>query len=164
VITFALGSAGVTTIFALVNAILIQPLPYTVSVWLRSSTAPGLSLAEVGLSSGTYFHYRAHAKSFEALAVYSETVLNLSGPEAVTERVHVTYAGPELFEVLGVRPALGRLFTNEDARPGFMNMTWPIPVLLIHECWQRRYGGDLTLIGRTITLQRSGSPRRRCAA
>jgi putative ABC transport system permease protein len=154
VITFALGSAGVTTIFALVNAILIRPLPYAASERLAAvkHAAPGLGLAEAGLSSGTYLHYRAHAKSFEALAVYSETVLNLSVPEAVTERVQVTYAGPELFEVLGVRPALGRLFTNEDARPGFADMTWPVPVLLSHECWQRRYGGDPSLIGRTITL------------
>jgi putative ABC transport system permease protein len=154
VITFALGSAGVTTIFALVNAILIRPLPYAASERLAAvkHAAPGLGVAEGGLSSGTYFHYRAHAKSFEALAIYSETVLNLSVPEAVTERVQVTYAGPELFEVLGVRPALGRLFTNEDARPGFADMTWPVPVLLSHECWQRRYGGDPSLIGRTITL------------
>jgi predicted permease len=160
VITFALGSAGVTTIFALVNAILIRPLPYAAPERLAAvkHAARGLGLAEAGLSSGTYFHYRAHAKSFEALAVYSETVLNLSVPEAVTERVQVTYAGPELFDVLGVRPALGRLFTNEDARPGFMDTTWPVPVLLSHECWQRRYGGDPGLIGRTITLNNRARP------
>lgn len=113
---------SITTIFALVNAILLQPLPYAAAGRLAvvKHAAPGLGLAEAGLSSGTYFHYRAHATSFEAIAVYSETVLNLSVPEAVTERVQVTYAGPELFEVLAVRPALGRLFTTEDARLGFM--------------------------------------------
>jgi putative ABC transport system permease protein len=160
VITFALGSAGVTTIFALVNAIVIRPLPYAASNRLAAvkHAAPGLGLAEAGLSSGTYFHYRAHAKSFEALAVYSETVLNISVPEAATERVQVTYAGPEFFDVLGVRPALGRLFTHEDARPGFMDMTWPVPVLLSHQCWQRRYGGDPRIIGRTITLNNRARP------
>ncbi|MPY91456.1 MAG: hypothetical protein GEU99_26550 [Luteitalea sp.] len=154
VITFALGSAGVTTIFALVSAILIRPLPYPGSERLVTvkHAAPGLGLADAGLSSGTYFHYRSHAKSLEALAVYSETVLNVSVPGSATERVHVTYAGPELFDVLGVRPALGRLFTNEDARPGFMDTTWPVPVLLSHQCWQRRYGSDPRIIGRTITL------------
>src|SRR5688572_22897915 len=60
VITFALGSAGVTTIFALVNAILIRPLPYAASDRLAAvkHSAPGLGLADAGLSSGTYFHYR----------------------------------------------------------------------------------------------------------
>jgi putative ABC transport system permease protein len=154
VITFALGSAGVTTIFALVNAILIRPLPYAASERLAAvkHAAPGLGLADAGLSSGTYFHYRAHAKSFEALAVYSENVLNVSVPGVATERVQVTHAGPEFFDVLGVRPALGRLFTNEDARPGFMNTTWPVPVLLSHQYWERRYGGDPNVIGGTITL------------
>jgi putative ABC transport system permease protein len=154
VITLALGTAGITTSFALVNAILIQPLPYPESDRLVSvkHTAPGLGLAEAGLSSGTYLHYREHAKSFEALAVYSETVLNLSIPGSATERVEVAYAGPELFEVLGVRPALGRLFTREDARPGFLDVRWPVPVLLSHGLWQRRFGRDPDLVGRTITL------------
>jgi putative ABC transport system permease protein len=160
VMTFALGSAGVTTVFGLVNAIVMRPLPYAASERLAAVThsAPGLGVADAGLSSGTYFHYRAHARSFEALAVYSETVLNLSVPEAATERVHVAYAGPELFDVLGVRPVLGRLFTNEDARPGFMDMRWPVPVLLSHQCWVRRYGGDPTVIGRTITLNNRARP------
>jgi predicted permease len=154
VITFALGSAGATTIFALVDSILIRPLPYPASERLVAvkHAAPGLGLAEAGLSGGTYFHYRAHARSFEALAVYSETVLNLSVPGAPTERVQVTYAGPEFFDVLGVQPARGRLFTNEDARPGFMDMTWPVPVLLSDRCWERRYGRDPAVVGRTITL------------
>jgi hypothetical protein len=154
VITFALGSAGVTTMFALVNAILIQPLPFAAAERLAAvkHSAPGLGLAEAGLSSGTYFHYRAQAKSFEALAIYSETVLNVSVPGAATERVHVTYTSPEFFEVLGVRPALGRPFTTEDARPGFMDLTWPVPVLLSHQCWERRYGGDPSIVGGTITL------------
>jgi predicted permease len=154
VITFALGSAGVTATFALVNAILLQPLPYPESERLVAvkHAAPGLGLAETGLSSGTYFHYRDHAQTFETLAVYSETVLNLSSPDAGTERVEVTYAGPELFTALKTRPIVGRLFTAEDGRPGFMDMRWPIPVLLSHELWQRRYGGAEDVIGGTITL------------
>jgi len=160
VITFALGSPGVTTVFALVNAILIRPLPYAAPERLAAvkHAAPGLGLADAGLSSGTYFHYRAHATSFEALGVYSETVLNLSVPETATERVQVTYASPEFFDVLGVRPVLGRLFTHEDARPGFMDMTWPVPVILSHQCWQRRYRGDPGIIGQTITLNNRARP------
>jgi putative ABC transport system permease protein len=153
-ITLALGSAGLTATFALVNAILLQPLPYPAAGRLAviKHAAPGLGLAETGLSTGTFLHYRTHARSFETLAVYSETVLNLAVPGAPTERVQVTYAGPDLFETLGVRPQRGRLFTSDDARPGFMNMTWPVPVLLSHQCWDRFFGRDPAIVGGTITL------------
>ena len=154
VATFALGSAGAVAMFALVNAIVIQPLPYPHAdrlVAIRHA-APGLGLTDAGLSAGTYFHYRRHATSIEALAVYRQTALNLSPPGSATERVNVTFAGPELFELLGVSPLHGRLFTVEDGRPGFMDTRWPIPVLLNHDLWQRRYGGDPGIVGRTITL------------
>ncbi len=158
VTTLALGIAGVTTIFALVNAVVIQPLPYPEPDRLVAITqaAPGLGLQHAGLSSGTYFHYRAHARSIESLGVYEETVLNLDGPDAATERVNVTYADPSFFAVLNVKPALGRLFTEEDARPGFMDTTWAVPVLLSHELWADRFSRDPTIVGRTITI---GHPR-----
>ena len=154
VVTLALASAGVTATFALVNAILIQPLPYPNAgrLVVLKHAAPGLGLAETGLSSGTFYHYGTHARSFDSLAVYSKRALNLSVPGAPTERVHATYAGPDLFEALGVQPALGRLFTLDDARPGFMNMTWPVPVLLSHQCWERFFGRDPAIVGGTITL------------
>jgi putative ABC transport system permease protein len=153
-LTIGIGIGAVTTSFALVNAILIQPLPYPESERLVAikHAAPGLGLTEAGLSSGTYFHYRKNAKLLEDLAVYNETVLNLSGSESVTERVEVTGAGPELFHLLRVKPVLGRLFTTEDGRPGFMDTTWKIPVLLSHELWTSRYGSDPGVIGRTIML------------
>jgi predicted permease len=154
VITFALGSAGAVAMFALVNSVLLRPLPYPHAdrlVAIRHA-APGLGLTDAGLSTGTYFHYRTHATSIEELALYSQAALNISPPGSVTERVSVTYAGPALFDVLGVSPVVGRLFTLEDARPGFMNTTWPVPVLLSHDLWQRRYGGDRGLVGRTILL------------
>lgn len=84
VTTLAVGIGGVATMFALVNAIVIQPLPYPQSHRLISvaQAAPGLGRHEAGLSSGTYFHYRAHARSIETLSVYKETILNLVGPDA----------------------------------------------------------------------------------
>ncbi|MGH9373032.1 MAG: ADOP family duplicated permease [Vicinamibacterales bacterium] len=154
VMTFALGSGAVTAMFTLVNGILLQPLPYADSDRLVAikHAAPGIGLAETGLSSGTYFHYRAHADSLETIAVFQETVLNLSTPETGTERVEVTLAGPELFELLGVRPVLGRVFTAKDGEPGFMNMTWPVPVLLSQELWTGRYRADPGIVGSTIML------------
>jgi predicted permease len=154
VLTLALGIGAVTALFAMVNAILIQPLPYPRADRLVavSHAAPGLGLAETGLSSGTYFLYRDRARSFQGLALYEETVLNLSGAAGPAERVQVTYTGPELFQILGVRPELGRLFTTEDGRPGFMDGRWTIPVLLSHDLWQQRFGGDPGIIDRIVTL------------
>ena len=120
--------------------------------------APGLGREEAGLSSGMYFHYRRHARSFETLAVDFQTPRNLSVPDMVTERVTVTMAGPELFEMLGAVPALGRLFTMDDGAPGFMDTTWAVPVLLSNDLWQRRFGADPSIVGQTITL--SDRPRR----
>jgi putative ABC transport system permease protein len=153
-LTIGIGIGAVTASFALVNAILIQPLRYPESERLVAvkHAAPGLGLTEAGLSSGTYFHYRRNAKSLEDLAVYEETVLNLSGSEGVTERVEVAYAGPELFQLLKVKPALGRLFTTEDGRPGFLDTRWKIPILISHELWISRYGSDPEIIGRSIML------------
>lgn len=154
VVTLGLGIGAVTAMFALVNAILIQPLPYPEADRLVAvkHAAPGLGYAETGLSSGTYFHYRAHAPSFDGLALYNETALNFARPGVVAERVEVAYAGPELFDVLGVTPILGRLFTREDGERGSMDMTWTVPVLLSHDFWRSRFGGAPEIIGRVITL------------
>ena len=114
--------------FVLLNRIVLQPLSFPQSdrLVVVKHSAPGLNLDEVGLSSGLYFHYSQHAQSVESLAVYTDTVQSLRVPEAGTARVHVTFAGAALFQVLRVEPALGRLFTEADGRPGFMNMRWTI--------------------------------------
>ncbi|ODS53225.1 MAG: hypothetical protein ABS36_14980 [Acidobacteria bacterium SCN 69-37] len=154
VLTLAIGIGATTAVFSLVNSILLRPLPYPESERLVSVKhhAPGLGLEDAGLSAGTYFHYAEHTRSFQGLAVYQESVGNVGGDDRGTERAHLTYAGPELFEVLRVRPALGRLFTREDGARGFMDMTWTVPVLISHDFWQSRYGGDPGIAGRVITL------------
>ncbi len=153
-ISLALGSGAVTAAFALVYGILLQPLPYPESARLVAvkHSAPGLGLPVTGFSDGTYFHYRDHSQSFQSLATYSQGFRNLTLPDGGTERVELTYAGPELFEVLGVRPVLGRLFTAADGQPGFGDMTWPVPVLLSHVFWRSHYGGDPGIVDQTIIL------------
>ena len=153
-VTLALGIAAVTTVFTLVNRILIQPLPYPEADRLVAlgHRAPGLGLTETGLSTGTYFHYRAHARSLDGLALYRENVLNLGGDDEAAERVRIASAGPEFFEVLGVQPMRGRMFREEDGALGFMDLNWTIPVLISHDLWQTRFGGDPTILGRVIRV------------
>jgi putative ABC transport system permease protein len=157
--TLALGIGAVTAAFALVNAIVIQPLPYPNADRLVSIHIRGAQAAHgenTGPSSALLYHFRHHAQTIATLAPYSETSANLEGPDDNVQRVNIAYVDPAFFPTLGVRPALGRLFTEEDAKPGFMDMTWPVPVLLSHHLWLQRFGGDPHVVGQTISI---GSPR-----
>ncbi|HYN06301.1 MAG TPA: ADOP family duplicated permease [Vicinamibacterales bacterium] len=157
-VVLALGTGAATAVFVLLNSIVLRPLPFPQSdrlVVIRHS-APGLDRADVGVSSGLYFHYRDHAQSFESLGTYTERVRNLRLGDR-TERVRMADVGSAVFHVLGVRPALGRLFTEEDGRLGFMSLKWKIPIVLSHAFWVDRFGADPNIIGRVLTIP--DSPR-----
>jgi putative ABC transport system permease protein len=160
IVILAMGTGSITALFTLLNTVVLQPLPFAESdrLVVIHHTARGLGLLDGGVSSDLYFDYRDRARSLESLAVYRDPVLlNLRAPADGTERVTVTYASAALFAVLRTRPALGRLFTSEDGRPGFMNMTWKIPTLMSYEYWVSRFGADPGVIGRTLTI--NDSPR-----
>jgi predicted permease len=153
--TLALGIGGVASIFSLVDAILLRPLPYPDSdrlVAIRHA-APGLGLSETGLSSGVYLRYRAEARSLETIELYTEAVVNLSGDDQAAERVSLAMVGPDFFDVVGVAPAVGRTFTDEEvARQDGMNVAGVLPVLLSHDLWLRRYGADPAVLGRLVDV------------
>ncbi len=151
----AIGTGAWICVFALLDRIVLQPLPYPQSdrLIVIRHTAPGLKRDDVPLSEGLFFHYREHAHSFESLGVYVKpTLQSLRLPGAVTERVQITYASYTLFQVFGVQPELGRLFNADDGRPGFMNMKWTIPVLVAHDFWVDHLGRDPNVVGRILTL------------
>jgi putative ABC transport system permease protein len=157
----SVGIGAVLGVFALLNRIVLQPLPYAQSdrLVVISHAAPGLKRDSVPLSEGLFFHYRAFAQSLESLGVYTKpTLQSFRDPGSGTERIQVTYASHTLFDALGVAPALGRLFTEEDGRPGFMNMKWTIPILVAHDFWVSHLGRDPNAVGRILTL--SDNPRR----
>jgi predicted permease len=156
--TLAIGIGSLTAVFALLDAIVIAPLPYPKADQLVVIThsAPGVNQPEVGLSSGLYFHYAEHAASLESLGQYDTRVLNLRTGDG-TEQVRVTSAGESVFRLLQVTPELGRLFTVDDGRPGFMNLSWQIPILLSHACWITRFGSDPHIVGRVVRI--NDSPR-----
>lgn len=151
--TLALGIGATTAIFALVNAVLLQPLPYPDSGRLVAvrHAAPGWGLSEAGQSDGTYLHYRSGNRTFEEMGVYYESSQILTdGDEA--ERIRVAMTTPSTFSVLGVRPFRGRLFTPADTE----RAAWV--VMISHDLWVRRYGADPGIIGSTIEINR-GEPR-----
>jgi putative ABC transport system permease protein len=154
-LVLAIGTGAITSVFALLNSIVLRPLPFAQAdrLVVIQHSAPGLNRAEVGLSSGLYFHYKAHAQSLESLAVYlPERVLNLRVPGSGAQRVQVTSASSAVFQVLGVRPMLGRLFTEQDWSPALPDGNSKVPVLLAHDLWVGAFGSDPNIIGQTITV------------
>lgn len=154
VLTLSAGMGALAAVFTLVNSILLRPLPYLEPdriVTIGHTSAERGPEAQ-GSSTAQFFHYRTNATAFSNLALFEERLWNLSGDDETTQRVPVALAGVDLFRVLGVKPVLGRLFTPEDAAPGFMDLRWTIPVLLSHDVWRQRYGSDPGILGRIITL------------
>ena len=150
--TLAVGVGGVGGIFALVDAVLLRPLPYPAPDRLVAvmHSAPGLGLSEAGHSYGNYHYYRDNSRMLEDFAIYSENVVELSGG-GEPERVRVADVTPSFFSTLGVAPALGRPFGPEDGLPGA-----PVELVILgHDLWTRRYGADPDIVGRTVELNRA---------
>ena len=151
VLTLALGIGANTAIFSIVNAVLLQPLPYSdpsrLFVVYEVHPAPVL---RTRLSAENFLDLQREARSFDTLGAYSGTGFTLSGrgePEFVTGQA----ISAELLDALGVQPLLGRRFRPEENEGGRDQV-----VLLGHALWQRRYGGDPSIVGQTITA--NGKP------
>ena len=148
VLTLSLGVGGTVAIFTVVDAVLLRPLPYPEAdrlVTIRHH-APGLDLPELSNSPGTLRFYRDEANFLEVLAAYDVSFRNLIA-DSRPERVQVTYATPEIFDVLGVQPDRGRPFSVADAEEGAA----PVAILT-HATWVARFGRDPDVLGRTVDL------------
>jgi predicted permease len=147
-LTFALAIGGLTTIFSLVNAVLLRPLPYPESHRLvalmedyRSTNTGGFPVA-----APNFHDWQQQATSFEGMALWEAQGFNLSG-DGEPEQVGGLRTSHRLFDVLGVRPMLGRGFVADDdagANGKVVVLSWGL--------WQRRFGGDSAIVGRAIRM------------
>jgi predicted permease len=149
VLTLALGIGANTAIFGVVDGVLIKPLPYPNAGELVSirHVAPGLNVSELRMSPTQYFTYRNEGRVFQHIGLYGDggtTITGVGEPEQA-RLLGVTY---DVLQALGVQPQLGRLFTEADAKPG--PGRFPPVVILTHAYWQRRFGGDRSVIGRRL--------------
>jgi putative ABC transport system permease protein len=149
VFTLALGIGANTAIFSIVNAVLLQPLPFSEPdrlVWVWGNIRNGGNRASV--SPLDYLDYRAENTSFEHFAATfsGPASFNLTG-SGDPERLQGAVATGNFFQALGVTAAMGRTFLLENEEPGRDQV-----VLLSHQLWQRRFGGDPSLIGKTLSL------------
>jgi putative ABC transport system permease protein len=144
--TLALGIGANTAIFSVMDAVLLRPLPYPASGQLAmvGDRTPSGGAGNVGYL--TYLDLRERNRTFASLAairLWAPTLVN--GGEA--ERVPAMRVSANYFDVLGVRPALGRTFSAEQDRPD----TWRV-LVLSDGLWRRKFGADPSVIGRRIRM------------
>jgi putative ABC transport system permease protein len=146
ILTLALGIGANTTIFSVVNAALLRPLPYPEPERLVLVSHRNAKQGNVELTPAGYFALRGQRESFEQVAVYASRDLNLTG-KGEPERLPCQFVSAALFPLLRVNPSIGRVFTEAEDRAGA-----PRVVLLSHELWRRRFGAAANVIGQAITL------------
>lgn len=143
----SLGIGANTTIFSVVNAVLIEPLPYKepdrlIRLW---ESNPGRGRTELPVSAPNYKDWKAQQSVFEQLAAAEFATFNLTGA-GDPERIAAASITTDLIQALGVEPVLGRSFSPEE---GHGNSR---VVLLSYALWQRQFGGDHSLLNKTIQL------------
>ena len=145
-LTLALGIGATTTIYSVVQASLLEPLPYQRPAELVQLLPFEHGEAGLQLSFPDYKDLERGSKSFAAMAPFRYYLFNLAGSES-PESVLGVYAGAGLFPLLGVAPALGRHLDQAGDVKGHTP-----EVLLTDQLWRRRYGSDPSIVGRTETV------------
>ncbi len=146
IIALALGIGANTAIFSVVNAVLLRPLPYEESDQLVFLNEKSPVLDEMSISYPNFTDWRNHTQTFEKMGVYNRASYNLTGA-GEAERIVTGQVSADLFSVLRVKPLHGRLFTNDEDKPGGA----PV-VILSYGLWQRRFGGQTSILNQAITL------------
>jgi predicted permease len=162
VLTLAIGIGANAAVFSVVNSVLLRPLRYPkpdelVAVRQEAPGAAGLTNFANGLllSPSMYFTYSEQNQTFQALGVWNLGTANVTGI-AEPERVRAIYVSDGTLQALGVPPEAGRWLSAADQipvpaqGPGLMGQSTTL--MLSHGYWQRRFGGDRSIIGRTITV------------
>ena len=152
ILSIAIGIGANSAIFSVASALLLRPLPYADAsrlaiLWNRS---PGLGITEDWFSTAQYFDILNGHSGFEQVAIAIGGNYNLTG-DGEPERIGTIRVSSNLLPMLGVQPLVGRFFQPEDDRPGRTGSA-----ILGYGTWMRRYGGDTSAVGRTLTL--NGQP------
>ena len=146
VITLALGIGANAAIFSVVNAVLLRPLPWAdpgraVMIWSKWT-----AFDKTWVATGEVVDYRRRARTLREVAAWGEGQVNLTG-SGDPERVAAASVTANTFSVLGVSPAIGRVFSSTEDLPKGPNV-----VVLGHALWSRRYSADPSIVGRSIQI------------
>jgi predicted permease len=148
IVTLALGIGANTAIFSVLDGVLLKPLPYPnpdrlIGTW---QTAPGINVKDLNMSPSLYFIYRDQNRTFESMGLYTGNSVSVTGV-AEPEHVQSLLVTAGLLPTVDVQPFIGRVFSNKDDSPGA-----PETVILSYGYWQRRFGGDRSILGRRIRI------------
>jgi putative ABC transport system permease protein len=146
VLALALGIGANTAIFSVVNAVLLRPLPFkdpNQLVWVTERMFAG---GFNGVPSTDYLEWKEKGRAFDDVAAYSTDNFNITGA-GEPERISCAQVSANMLSVLGVQPSSGRNFTAEEDRYGAESVA-----ILTHALWQRRYGADPQIVGKTLKL------------
>ena len=152
-ITLAAGIGANIVIFSVLEGVLLKPLPYPdpdrlIGVW---HTAPGINIKDLNMAPSVYFIDREQSTTFQDIGAYDGDSFSVTGT-GEPQKVHGLDVTDGTLPLLGVVPALGRLFTRQDDSPEA-----PDTVLISYGYWREKFGGDPAVIGRSITAD--GKPR-----
>jgi predicted permease len=149
--TLALGIGATAAIFTVLDAVVLRPLPYPNPERLVSITHPvsgtAVTAGKWGVSPGGYFFFRREAHTLAASGIYSTGTVSVQASDG-SARVSMAQITSSLFNVLGARPAMGRLLLADDDVPNSATV-----VVLGYGFWQRGFGGDKSIVGRTINIE-----------
>jgi hypothetical protein len=147
-ITLAAGIGANVLVFSVVEGVLLKPLPYPeanrlVGVW---HAAPGIQINELNMAPSNYFVYREQNQTFQDVGLYQGDSVSVTGV-GEPEQVDSLRFSESVLPLLGVQPVVGRLFSREDDLPNN-----PKTVMLTHGYWTRKFGGDRSVVGRTLLV------------
>ncbi|HEY2973903.1 MAG TPA: ABC transporter permease [Pyrinomonadaceae bacterium] len=146
VVTLAVGIGASSAIFSVVNTVLLRPLPYARAERIVAIQALGRDGKRVQISPANFLDWRAQNTVFEHLAAILTRPANLALADQA-ERIDLAMTSANFFSVFGTEPERGRFFITADEQAGH-----PAVVVVSHGLWQRRFGGDESLVGKPITL------------
>jgi putative ABC transport system permease protein len=141
-----LGIGANSAVFTVVNAVLLRPFPLPhpdrlVVIWATSKQTP-----DMGVSYPDYLNWKEQSHSFQSMATFQPISFNMTG-QGPAEHLKGFKASASFFKVLGLPPALGRDFAEEDDRPGATRVA-----IISRGFWERRFGSDPAILGKTLIL------------
>lgn len=152
ILTLALGIGATTAVFSVADGVLLRPLPYDesdrlVRVYGRFDPESGFDFPQFSLSNPEFLDYKTHTRALESVAAFAYRSVTVGGAGGDPERVAAVSVTDNLFPLLRVTPAIGRGFSPAENKPGA-----PPVVVLSHDYWRGRFGGDPGIVGQTVIL------------
>jgi predicted permease len=144
--TLALGVGANTAIFTVVNAVMLRPLPYPQSERIVRVFETKPSMNEVTISPPNFIDWQGQQTVFERLAAFQGVAFDFAGQDGI-EQIAGMRVSADFFQVLGAQAAQGRVFLPEEDKPEGDRV-----LVLSHRFWMARFGGDASVVGRTLVL------------